>query len=71
MENTQPLNSGEGTEALQYRKSNTEYNPNWYLVAAVLLRGDTEPEFKQTRLYKKALWLATDTKLSFEKFAHE
>lgn len=49
---------------------NTQYKPDWELIAAVLIRGDNEPAFKAKRLYIKALWLSTPTTLTFEQFYH-
>lgn len=48
--------------------NNMKNKCSWQLVAAVLLRGDNEEEFKNTNLYKKALWLSTNTNLTFEEF---
>lgn len=47
---------------------NVDYKPYWELVAAVLIRGEQQPEFKTTRLYKKALWLSTPNTLTFEQW---
>lgn len=59
------------TANMQTQKTSNEIRIEkwqWELVAAVILRGDEDANFKCTKLYKKALWMATPCDLTFEQF---
>ena len=56
------------TRSLQNIPRDKHCTPCWELVAAVLIRGDNEPEFKNSKLYLKADWLSYNTGMTFNEW---